>query len=63
MKYKQIGIKERKKIQEMLWQKSSIRNIAATLDRSSSSVPRKIKRNMDFIGRRRYIPRVAHKRH
>ena len=60
MKYKHFTIEEREKIQEMLWQKASIRIIAATLGRSTSSVSREIKRNMDFIGRRRYIPRVAH---
>ncbi len=55
-------IEEREKIQEMLWQKSSIRNIAATLNRSASSVSREIKRNRDSIGRRRYIPRISHKK-
>ena len=60
MQYKHFTIEEREKIQKMLWQKSSIRIIAATLGRSASSVSREIKRNMDSIGRRRYIPRVAH---
>ena len=62
MKYTHFTIEEREKIQEMLWQKTSIRTIAAALDRSVSSVSREIKRNMDSLGRRRYIPRAAHKR-
>jgi len=62
MKYKHFTIEEREKIQEMLWQKSSIRTIAAALGRSASSVSREIKRNMDSLGRRRYIPRVAHEK-
>jgi len=62
MKYTHFTIEERGKIQEMLWQKSSIRSIAATLSRSPSSVSREISKNLDSIGRRRYIPRVAHKR-
>ena len=62
MKYKHFTIEEREKIQEMLWQKSSIRTIAAALGRSASSVSREIKRNMDSIGRRRYIPRAAHEK-
>lgn len=62
MKYTHFTIEEREKIQEMLWQKSSIRSIAAALSRSPSSVSREISRNMDSLGRRRYIPRTAHER-
>lgn len=61
MKYKQFTIEEREKIQEMLWQKSSIRTIAATLGRSASSVSREISRNLT-PERHRYTPRAAHER-
>lgn len=62
MKYKHLTVEEREKIQVMLWQKSSIRSIAAALDRSPSSVSREINRNKDILGRRFYIPRTAHER-
>ena len=62
MKYKHFTVEERERIQETLWQKASIRTIAAALGRSASSISREIKRNMDSIGRRRYIPRTAHER-
>jgi len=61
MKYKQLTIEEREKIQEMLWQKSSIRNIAIALKRSPSSVSREIKRNLP-LERKVYAPRLAHKK-
>jgi transposase, IS30 family len=60
MKYKHFSIEEREKIQEMLWQKFSIRAIAKTLGRSPSSVSREITRNINL--KRRYTPRVAHNR-
>ena len=62
MKYIHFTVGEREKIQEMLWQKASIRAIAIALNRSPSSVSREVKRNMDTIGRRRYNPRTAHER-
>jgi len=62
MKYTHFTVEERERIQEMLWQKTSIRTIAAALGRSPSSVSREIKRNLDSLGRRRYIPRAAHER-
>jgi len=62
MKYKHFSIEEREKIQEMLWQKSSIRSIAAALGRSPSSVSREINKNRDSLNRRHYIPRTAHER-
>jgi len=34
MKFKHFSIEEREKIQELLWQKSSVRDIARVLDRS-----------------------------
>lgn len=59
MKYKQFSIEEREKIQEMLWQKISIRSIAGELSRSPSSVSREIKRNKP-PEYNRYTPRIAH---
>lgn len=59
MKYIHFTIEEREKIQEMLWQKASIRTIAVTLNRSPSSVFREIKKNTDSMGRVRYAPRIA----
>lgn len=48
-------------IQEMLWQKSSIRTIAKALGRNPSSVSREIQRNKP-PERNRYAPRLAHER-
>jgi len=62
MKYTHFTVEEREKIQEMLWQKSSIRTIAAALGRSPSSVSREINRNLNSLGKRYYIPRTAQKR-
>lgn len=62
MRYKQLSIEEREKIQEMLWQKSSIRSIAIALGRSASCISREINKNIDSIGRRMYIPRVANEK-
>ena len=59
MKYIHFTIEEREKIQEMLWQKASIRTITVTLNRSPSSVSREIKKNTDSMGRVRYAPRIA----
>lgn len=61
MKYKHITIEEREKIQEMLWQKASIRSIARALNRNVSSVAREIKRNKPPIVNR-YTPRLAQER-
>lgn len=61
MQYKHFTIEEREKIQEMLWQKSSIRRIAAALKRSPSSISREIGRNLSFM-RHRYAPRLSHER-
>lgn len=61
MIYKHFLIEEREKIQEMLWQKSSIRTIATVIGRSLSSVSREIKRNRP-PERNQYTPRVAHER-
>lgn len=59
MKYKHFSVEEREKVQKMLWQRSSIRDIARALGRSPSSVSREIKRNRP-PERHRYTPRVAH---
>ncbi len=61
MKYQHFSVEEREKIQEMLWQKSSIRDIAGALGRNPSSVSREIKRNKP-PERKRYTPRIAHER-
>lgn len=58
MKFKHFSIEEREKIQELLWQKSSIRTIAKVLNRSPSSVSREINRTIPL--KRIYKPRVAH---
>lgn len=58
MKYIHFTIEEREKIQEMLWQKTSIRSIAIVLKRDPSSVSREIKRN--FLPKyKSYTPRLA----
>lgn len=61
MKYKHLTIEEREEIQEMRWQKHSIRGIAAIIDRSPSSISREIKKNFVPYGKR-YMPRIAHKK-
>ena len=58
MKFKHFSIEEREKIQEMLWQKTSIRTVAKVLNRSPSSVSREINRTIPL--KRSYKPRVAH---
>jgi len=61
MKFKHFSINEREKIQEMLWQKASIREIGKVLRRSPSSISRELKKNTGPI-RRKYGPRIAHER-
>lgn len=61
MKYHHFSVEEREKIQEMLWQKSSVRAIAGALGRNPSSVWREISRNRPPL-QRRYTPRLAHER-
>lgn len=61
MAYNHLSIEEREKIQELLWQKKSIRHIAVVLDRSPSSVSREIKKN-NPQQQKRYTPRLAHER-
>ena len=45
MIYKHLTIEERETIQEMLWQKQSVRAIAKKLKRNPSSVSREINKN------------------
>jgi IS30 family transposase len=61
MNYKQLTIEERERIQELLWQKVSLRAIAKKLNRSTSSVSREIKRNQTDQ-RNIYRPRLAHEK-
>ena len=61
MKYKHLIIEEREKIQEMLWQKSSIREIASALGRNPGSISRELKRNRGHE-RLKYAPRTANMR-
>lgn len=60
MPYKHLSVEEREKIQEMLWQKASIRTIAGVFGRSPSTITREINRNIPL--QKRYTPRLAHKR-
>ena len=60
MQYKHLTIEEREKIQELLWQKTSVRTIAKAIGRNPSSVAREINRNIPL--KRSYKPRLAHRR-
>lgn len=60
MRYEHLNIEEREKIQELLWQKASVRSIARAIGRSPSSVSREINRNIPL--KRSYKPRLAHRR-
>jgi IS30 family transposase len=60
MKYQHLTIEEREKIQELHWQKKSLRFIAKAIGRSVSSLSREMKRNCPI--KRRYVPRKAHER-
>lgn len=59
MQYRHFSIEEREKIQELIWQKTSMRGIAKALGRSVSSVSREIKRH-NSEQPKRYNPRRAH---
>lgn len=61
MKYKQLTIEEREIIQQMLWNKESIRNIAKKLNRSASTISREINKN-NPKERSVYTPRLANER-
>lgn len=61
MKYQHLSVEEREKIQEMLWRKVSVREIARVLNRSHSSILREIKKNRS-PDRNVYTPRLAQDR-
>lgn len=61
MKYKHLSILEREKIQELFWQKKSIRYMAKILNRSPASISRELRRNFPEE-HKRYTPRLAHER-
>ncbi len=61
MTYRHFSVEEREKIQEMRWERRSVRAIAQALNRSPSSVSRELRRNFP-PERRVYAPRLAHAR-
>jgi IS30 family transposase len=61
MKYKHLSILEREKLQELFWQKKSIRYIAEVLERSPSSISRELQRNYPKE-HKVYTPRLANER-
>lgn len=61
MKYKHLSILEREKLQELFWQKKSIRYIAEVLKRSPSSISRELQRNFPKE-HKVYTPRLADER-
>lgn len=61
MKYKHLDIAERETIQQMLWNKQSVRDIARVVGRSPSSISREIKKNKPLL-HNVYTPRLAHER-
>ncbi len=60
-KYAQLSITEREQIQAGLWEKKSIRSIAAGLGRSPSSISRELTRNYPALVWK-YTPRLAQER-
>lgn len=58
MNYQHLSIEEREKIQELLWQKASIRAIAKAIGRNPASVSRERRRNQS-PERHHYNPRTA----
>jgi IS30 family transposase len=61
MTYQHFSVEEREKIQELLWGKRSMRDIAKELGRSPSSISRELARNRP-PERNRYTPRLANER-
>ena len=61
MKYKQIGIEEREKIQRWIWEKKTIRWMGRELKRSASTVARELRRNYPEK-HKVYTPRLANER-
>lgn len=60
--YKQLSIEEREKLQLMVWQKKSVRDIAKELNRNPSTISREINKNRRSDGKIFYFPRAAHER-
>lgn len=60
MKYQHLRVWEREIIQEMLWNKESVRAIAKRLERSPSSISREINKNIPL--QRSYRPRIANEK-
>lgn len=60
-RYQQLSIGEREKIQRGLWEKRSLRDIAAELGRSHTTLSRETRRNFPLL-RRVYTPRLAQER-
>lgn len=56
--YQQLNIAEREKIQELLWEKKSLRAIADYLGRNVSTISRELSRN-SHPERKRYTPHLA----
>ena len=61
MRYKHLSIEEREQIQQGLWQKKSLQQIARELGRQPSSISREIERNLP-AERFLYTPRLSHER-
>jgi len=61
MKYQQLTVSEREKIQEGLWAHKSLSSIALDIGRHVSTVTRKLQRNNPPI-RKVYTPRLAQER-
>lgn len=61
MAHKHLSVEEREEIQQGMWEKRSIREIASRLGRSPSSVSREIRKNLPKE-KRRYTPRLAEER-
>lgn len=59
--YQQLSIEEREKIQAGLWERQSLRDIAAELGRSHTTLSRELRKNFPQE-RRVYTPRLAQKR-
>lgn len=61
MKYQHLTIEEREKLQDLWWQRLSIREIAKQMCRSPSSISRELRRNFP-PEHQVYTPRIAHER-
>src|SRR3989344_2289469 len=61
MQYQHLNIEEREKLQELFWQKKSVRYMEKMLGRSPSSISRELRRNFPQE-HRRYTPRLANER-